>query len=359
MVKAFQRQELRGELQLLPIRLSSLLEMPEDEYRLWVRRLESDPLFRRLASGEGAHRVLRRRPWADARWHIPLEEGGAEAAAPAPRPTGPERVPEQVLALVRRMGREDFERYFLRNDGAIALPDAARACGLTGEEARAVAGFLDGMFLEVEAAGGLPAPPPAAPAWRTVAAVERSGRGFVPAFFSAHYARGLYAIDYDRLAEAKRSGTFSGEDWRRVRELVRQAELINAKQTVLAGLLRLALQVQAEYLRTASPARLMPFTQKQAAERIEASPSAVSRALQGRALRLPWGEERPLAHLFPSRREVAVALVRGLLQREPGLTDAELRDRLRGGWGIKVTVRSVNIYRHLARGQKGQGGKDG
>lgn len=353
MATLVQSQELRLEVRLLPIRLSAMLEMREADYRRWVILLESDPLFRLLAQPPaGLPRVLRRRPWPKTRWSLP----GLESAVPAQEVVAAETpdVPPGVLAAVLAMGREAFERYFLHNEGEHTLEAAAAACRLPMDLARAVAGLVDAAALS---AGPLPATPAgAAGAGPEVVAVFEAGRdGIALAFPSTHYARGRYAIDYDGLEAFKAAGVIAREDWGRVRELLGRLETVNAKQTVLMGLLGLARREQQAYLHSGDPARLTPLPQKEAATRLSAAPSSVSRALAGRAARLPWGEVRPLAALFPSRRTVAIEFVRAALTRRPALADRELRSLLRAQRGIRVTRRSVNDYRRTAAGGRSHG----
>ena len=345
MARFQQRQELRAETRLLTIRLSELLELREKDYRSWVALIERDPLFGLLKHPpQGQSGAIRRQPWPQTHWRPP-EPGqeppmAAEAAAPS----------DEMVALIQRIGQAAFERYFLYNDGETPASEAARACGLTEPEARRLFDFLDGTLAAAAMAGPVPAPAESGSALETVAAFERGPDGLTLAFFSAHYARGLYRIDYDAVERLKRTGVVPKADWRRVRELLGRLESVNAKQTVLTGLLKLALARQARFLESADPADLASFTQKEAAERLGVAPSSVSRALAGRAVRLPWGGERGAAELFPSQRDVGVEFVRAALAREPGLKDRELWDRLRRGPGIRVTVRSVNIYRRQASG---------
>lgn len=352
-----QRQEMGLAQQFLGIRLSELLELPESQYRRLTAKLERDPLYGLLTHPPQGKPALRRRPWPGAIWRPQGLAWEGEIAAAAP-PEAPEAPPPELLALMQRIGREKVEQLFLYNEGPWDAEAVGRACGIRPEQAQALADYLDGALLADADRGLAPSEgvrPRTVPAFATVAAFEPGPDGFSVAYFSAHYARGQYHIDYDGVEALKRSGVIARSDWKALRALLAQLENANAKLTVLGGLLRLAAARQSRYLASGDALHLEALTQKEAAADLAVSPSAVSRALSGRAVRLPWGEERPLAALFPSRRAVAVAFVADALGREPSLSARILGRRLSAERGIRVTRRAVNLYRREALREDARG----
>jgi hypothetical protein len=343
-MKQTQQQSARLDRHLLGIQLSDVLDMPELEYRRWVSSIEADPLFAMLRRPGRGRAVVRRQPWGRFRFAELLSD-------PAdPRPSGSpawEAPSPEVQNAIRRAGQDNFERYFLYNPDNVGLPEAAEKSGLTPDEARRIQEFLDRLDL---AHGGGPAetPAPAASASRVASIGLENGEPLV-FLLTPHYARGRYVIDYDELKRLKDLGALPLDQWGKVQDMVRRMELANRKQTALAGLLQLITREQKKYFLKGQALWLRALSQREAAQRLQTSPSAVCRALQGRSVRTPWGEEQALKFFFPSQKELALYYVQDILSRHPKLTDRALLQRLKHDRGLSVSVRCVNLYRHVAR----------
>ena len=91
----------------------------------------------------------------------------------------------------------------------------------------------------------------------------------------------------------------------------------------------------------------MPMSQRSFAAEIGISNSSVSRITAFKSLVAPWGEELSLRSLFISRKRYIIDIIRDMLQKSEAeaFTDEELKGRLADKYGLKISRRSVNLYR--------------
>lgn len=331
----------------LSARLASVLDLPEPEYRRWLRALESDPLFARLRAWPGGP-VVRREPLAGARfaWRRLPRASGAEAAEERgfPSPGAMPGLDDELAECVRRIGLEAFERCYLKGDDPRQREAAARDAGLDARQAERVARLVDELWIGEDAlaapASGLGAPV------HCVAAIERGADGFYPAYLFPDYLRGRYQVDYAALPGLK--AALGAEDWTRARELLRQLELANRKLGALSRIIDALPRLQPEFFASEDPDALRPLRQNAAAAELRLSPSAVCRALAGRAVRTPRGRELALGGFFPSARRRNARLIARAVAEAPEATDEEIRSRLSRAHGLRVTRRLVNLRRREA-----------
>lgn len=319
------------------IRLSSLLEMSEPDYRKWLSSLETDPLYRKLRAWPGGA-VVRREPRPGSRF-----AWGARSTADAEGVAGLASLPGLDLessSWIRKIGLERFERAFLRSDDPAERLEAARQAGLTPEQAERIARIVDSAELLSQERS--PAPALEAPV-HCVASIEREGRAFAVAYYSPHYLRGRYRVDYPSLSAVK--AALHPREWARARELLRQLELANRKLSALGRILESLPAWQPEFLETGDPRALRTLRQNAAAKELGLGPSAVCRALAGRSVRLPNGREAALSEFFPSQRWRTARLVAELARAEPKRTDDEIRRELESRFGLVVTRRLVSLRR--------------
>ena len=88
---------------------------------------------------------------------------------------------------------------------------------------------------------------------------------------------------------------------------------------------------------------------KELAERIKLAPSSVSRAIRGKSIDTPWGEEIPLKHFFPKPKRFRKELLKQLLETDKGLSsDETIRAKLQEQFGVAISRRSVaNLRKEL------------
>lgn len=106
---------------------------------------------------------------------------------------------------------------------------------------------------------------------------------------------------------------------------------------------------QAIYLESGDLKSLLPFSQKELAEKIGFAPSSVSRAIRGKSIDTPWGGEIPLKDFFPRPKRFRMELLRQLLETEKGLSsDEAIKAKLQEKFGVAISRRSVaNLRKEL------------
>jgi len=179
--------------------------------------------------------------------------------------------------------------------------------------------------------------------------VEKSRDGFVIGYFSPHLARGRYSIDYERFEELKTAGALTQAESKEARQLFKKLELINSRKDTLTQILQNIIDRQALYLKSGDLKALLPFSQKELAKKVGLAPSSVSRAIIGKSIGTPWGEEIPLKYLFPRPKRFKKELLKQLLETEEGLlSDEATRARLWQKFGVAISRRSVaNLRQEL------------
>jgi len=189
-----------------------------------------------------------------------------------------------------------------------------------------------------------------------VASVERGGEGFIIGYLSPSYARGRYSIDYQGFEELRGSGAIGEAEAKEIRQLFKKLELINSRKDTVTQILQNLVEKQVPYFESANVRALLPFSQKELAERIGLAPSSISRAINGKSLEMPWGEEKALRDLFPRPRRFRKEMVRQLLERgEEFPSDEAIKAKLEQEFGVSISRRSVASLRKelkIAAGSK-------
>jgi DNA-directed RNA polymerase specialized sigma54-like protein len=182
-----------------------------------------------------------------------------------------------------------------------------------------------------------------------VASIERGPEGFVIGYFSPSYARGKYSIDYQRFEELKGNGAFTTAEAKEIRQLFKKLELINSRKDTATRILHGIVEKQAPYFESGNSKALLPFSQKELAERIDIVPSSISRAISGKSLETPMGEEKALKDFFPRPRMFRKELVRQLLETgEEFPSDEAIKVKLEQEFGVSISRRSVaNLRKEL------------
>ncbi|MBI4422695.1 MAG: hypothetical protein HY554_03145 [Elusimicrobia bacterium] len=343
-VEGQQRLALLGRL-----RMAEWIQMPEREFAKQVEEIEKDPLFRKLffSSGSG---VIRRQRWPGGRFAGSFYDVNENVVAGGERVKVEEALGERadLLPLIRKMGRESFEKYFLYCEEGTALEEIARRTDLPVESVRRIHDLL--LEIGAQAEFYLPARDPRmAQSYSCLARLSVEGDQPSYEFFQPYWARGLYQIRYDLLEDWKDSGRLEAAERKRLRHLLKRIEIVNLRQNTLFRILESLTGLQSDFLRSRRDDRKRPLSLRMLARRLQLAPSTVSRAVAGRSVRMPWGAEVPIITLMPGRRNVVrEVLSRWLSEPGPRPTDNELSERLRREYGIQVSRRTVNAARHEA-----------
>jgi AraC-like DNA-binding protein len=329
--------------------MADWIEMPEREFGRQVERVEKDELFRKLYFGApGLPSAIRRRRWPGGRLSSSFYEVDESRAASGERVEIADRpdARKDVIALIQKMGRRNFEKYFLRAEEAAPLPEIAKRIGLSDAEILKVHDLL----LEIGAEAkffGAPRASEAAPGKTCIAQLTRQDEKIAFEFIAPYWARGLYEVHRDALESWKSSGALGGEERRRLRHLLKRLETLNLRQSTVFRILESLATIQADFLRTRRDQDMRPVSLRLLARRLNLSPSTVSRALSHRTVRLPWGAEVPMIALVPGQRRVLKQILRRWITQSPQATDAELARRFKVERGIFISRRTVNAVRHV------------
>jgi DNA-directed RNA polymerase specialized sigma54-like protein len=341
--------------QILRMEQANLLEMPEDEFHRLITETERSPLFKRLYQKERLihHRRFPRTDISSSFYEL-KEEVVADTGSVDIESLLLNR--EDVVHLIQKLGLEEFKRYFLFPESGMTLEEIATECDLEVSEVQKINDLINDFSIMSEfyhpshiVSGGI--------RYSKVASVEKDGEGFVISYFSASFARGRYAIDYERFEELKAGGAFAKAEVKEARQLFNKLELINSRKDTLNQILQGLIDRQALYLKSGDLKSLLPFSQKELAKKIGVAPSSVSRTIRDKSIDTPWGEEIPLKHFFPRPKKFKKELLRHLLETDKQLsTDEAIRDKLWEKFGVAISRRSVaNLRKELkipARGRE-------
>ncbi|TPW21598.1 MAG: rpoN [Elusimicrobia bacterium] len=258
---------------------------------------------------------------------------------------------EDLIALIRRIGVEAFERCFLYGTEGRTLEQNCKDLDIPVADGRRI---LD-LVLEVGARSEFfrPAAEPgqAGIRYHCIASIDQDKRDpehLSFRFMSPHWARGRYVVLYDKLEEWKKRRNLSTPERQSLRKLLKHVELINMRQDTLFQILSRVTTEQSAYLRSRDGTRLRPLSLRELARRIGVAPSTVSRAVSNRSVVLPWGTEAPLKGLLTGQRFVLLSILADWVEKgrvKRGVTDEELMSRLAKEAGITVSRRTVNEVR--------------
>jgi len=345
-----QSMQTRQEFKLIVgIEQAAILEMPEEEFSRLAAEVESTPLFKRLRRGHGIVRY-QRYPGTDiSSRFLQLNEGivaGSDTLDIESMLSGR----EDLVRLIQNIGLDNFKRYFLYPDPGSTAEEIAHECGLDTSEVDEINELINEFAIMSEFYDPSSLSAERGIHYCKVASVERRPEGFVIGYLSPSYARGRYSIDYGRFEELSGSGVIDGKDVKEIRQLLKRLELINRRKDTLTRILQSIVDKQEAYFDSGDAMAILPFSQKELAYSIGLLPSSVSRAISGRSLETPWGEEKALKDFFPRPRSFRKELVRRILASgERFSSDEEIRARLQSEHGVSISRRSVASLRQELR----------
>jgi len=343
-----QSLQMRQELsQILRMEQATLLEMPEDEFHKLIAKIEQSPLFKRLHQREKLVRY-QRFPRTDIsssfyqlKEEIVADKGSLDVESLLLNK-------EHIVRQVQKLGLAKFKQFFLFPESGMPLEEIARECDLDVSEVRKINSLIDELSIMSEfyhpsniTSGGIH--------YSKVASVEKDGEGFVISYFSASAARGRYSIDYEKFEELKASGALTEAEDKEARQLFKKLELINSRKETISQILQNIIAKQALYLESGNSRSLLPFSQKELAKKIGIAPSSVSRAIRGKSIDTPWGQETPLKHFFPRPKEFKRELLKQLLETDNEFSsDEAIRTKLWEKFGVAISRRTVaNLRKEL------------
>jgi len=323
---------------------ANLLEMPEDEFNKLVTEIERNPLFQRLFQKE---KLIRRQRFPRTDISSGFYELKEEIIASKGSPDVESLLlnKEHIVGQIQRLGLEKFKQYFLFPESGMTAEEIAGKCDLAVSEVQKINSLIDEFSILSEFYNPSTLSSEVIH-YSKVAKVEKDGKGFIIGYFSASLARGRYSIDYERFEELKAAGAFAKDESKEAGQLFRKLELINSRKDTLTQILQNIIDQQALYLGSGDLKALLPFSQKELAQKTGLVPSSVSRAIRGKSIDTPWGEEIPLKHFFPRPKRFRKKLLKQLLETEEGLlSDEAIKAKLWEKFGVAISRRSVASLR--------------
>jgi len=346
--------------QMPKIRLANLVNMPENEFAKMIKGIEENPLFKKLMYPENyKEKVIgyRRFPHTDMsqKFYELKEEIVKDSSLPEIELLIAEK--KEILNLARKIGEEKFKKYFLYCEDSISLKQIARECNLSISEVKKLMEFVNNISIYNEFYHPSNLSVDSQIHYTKVASINKNSSGkLLINFLSPQYVRGIYKIDYDKLEHLKSSGNFSEEELKQLNELVKNIELINNRKTTLYKVIRQILEKQRAYFNSGDISDLKPYQQKELAKEINIDPSLVCRAINGRSIDTPFGEEKPLKYFFPGEKIKIEILVKNIIQDEKNklkrkiiikpYNDEQIKNILERKYKISIARRTVREYRN-------------
>jgi len=341
-IQQTQSLQARQEFKLIMrLEQAGLLEMPEEEFNRLTTEVESSPLFKKLYRRDKIIRY-QRYPKTDLspRFYQLNEEIAAGTDTLDVESLLSNK--EDVIRLIKKIGLDNFKRYFLYPEPEVSAEEVARECNLELAEVDRINSLINEFSIMSEFYNPSALSSEHGIHYSKVASIERGSEGFIIGYLSASYARGRYSIDYEKFEELRGSGAITGAEVKEIRQLFKRLELINSRKDTVTRILQGIVEKQAPYFESGNGKAVLPFSQKELAERIELVPSSISRAISGKSLETPWGEEKALKDFFPRPRMFRKELVRQLLETgEEFPSDEAIKAKLEQRFGVSISRRSI------------------
>ena len=256
---------------------------------------------------------------------------------------------ERIVHLIQELGAEKFKRYFLYPDSELTIEEIAKQCDLKVPEAQQIFNLVDECSILSDSYHPSSLGSRHTICYSKIASIERHSGDLVIGYLSPSYARGRYSINYERFEELQSKGGFNRTEIREAKQLFKKLELINTRKDIMNQILQSVIEKQAPYLESGDENSILPFSQKQLAQKIGRAPSSISRAIYGKSVETPWGIEISLKHFFPRPKKFKRELVRQLLESEEGLfSDEAIKIRLQQKFDVTISRRSIaNLRKEL------------
>ena len=352
-------QMQQGLRQVIKMQQATLQQMSEDEFHQLIIEIERNPLFLRLYQQEKLIHYQRFPKTSISSTFYQLKE---DIVAD----TGSLNVEslllkkENLVQQIQKLGMERFKQYFLFPDSGMTINEIAIVCDLNVLQVQEINNLIDEFSVMSEFYHPSKFSSDVIHYYK-VASVDREKEGFVISYFSPFFARGRYLINYERFEELNNSGAFSEKAVRETRQLFKKLELINSRKDTLNQILQGVVDKQTLYFQTGDSRSLLPVSQKELAKKIGLAPSSVSRAIRGKSINTPWGEEVSLKNFFPRPKRFRKELLGQLIESDAALSSDEMiRIRLKEKFGVAISRRSVaNLREELkipATGRRTRGG---
>ncbi len=348
---------LKGRL-LYRLNFAAVLNTPESEFAKLIADLEQDPFVQKLFHPKDQSlKIISRKRYPNTRLSSSFYEidegrvidssGTVDVQSLLSRRKG-------LAELILKIGRENFEKYFLYRDEALSPEDISRACGITADQTKEIISLLLDLSIHSEFFHPSTIAPEGALHYTVIARIDLENDRPVISYLSPHLAGGRYMVNRDRLTGLKK--TLTPDEKKKLKDVLSKIDWINLRQDTMQKIVSAWVLRQEGYLRSGAPEAQLPFTQRNLSAQLKLAPSTISRALFGKSVILPWNQEKPLKDLFMNKRSSAIRWVSEILESLPeperkSISDSQLKDLLQQRHKLKASRRSVNLYRRAAQNQ--------
>jgi len=332
------------------LRLSRFLQLDKEKFWDFIKKIESDPLFKRLMYPPGPEQ---RKDKVISYVQFPRTSFSSGLSEFIEKILKTENIPDiesmlisnkKVVKIIKSIGIEKFKKYFLLGSFDGSIKDIAVRCRISESNVKDIITFTDNFFIKSRFFSSLQNS--LYVHYHKVGAVYRYKRELTIGFSDLYMARGRYRINYERLDFLKKNGSLAKNEIKDVNRIISALNLINLRKSLLFESILLILDKQKDFFKTANLSNLIPFTQKEAARELKISPSLLSRVIKYKSIETPWGEEKPLNFFFPSLKTVRVYLLSLIIDKYPKIkSDRQAQAILKNEHGVYVSRRTVAKYR--------------
>lgn len=166
---------------------------------------------------------------------------------------------------------------------------------------------------------------------------------------------GRYIINFERFEEIKKAGEFNQNELKEIKVLFDKLRLVNSRKTTIYRVIQNIIEAQCNFLKSGNIKDLKFLTQTSLAEKIGVEASLISRAINGKAVRIPQGREISLKTFFPTKKELGKELIKQIIEQEKTelqnkvikkpYSDGQIQKKLKEDYSISISRRSVSEWR--------------
>jgi DNA-directed RNA polymerase specialized sigma54-like protein len=354
-IKPTQTLHLRLKQKLIPrIKLAQFLSLPENEFAKLIKEIEDNPLFRKLTYPTD----LKEKIFAYGRF--PKTNLSSNFYELKEELLGERNFPEvesvinrkkEVLKICKKIGIDNFNKYFLYHEGTSSLEEIADECEIELEEVKKIIDLVNEIAIYSEFYEPTSINLQGQIHYTKIAKIEKDEEDFIVKYYSPHLARGRYLINYEKIEKLKREDFFTTEELANLKHLVKNMELVNLRKSILSQIIEKIIARQKRYLENGEPEEIQTYTQSELAREIATNPSVISRALRYRSIEIPTGEEVPLQRFFLKPKKKKMELVEKIIAEEGEisgtrrLSDETIKKILKEKYNLSLSRRTIAVYR--------------
>lgn len=324
----------------ITLRLSFINTLVADNLKFYelIKKIESNQCYK-ILSGEREEKVIRKKRFFYA-WNYNLgDRKFPEKNDVVYAFSDISREKRDIISIIRKLGIKKFERCFLNE--FFPLTEISKMTGIDVKTAEKIRDFVRGFILANENMEFEKLP---VENFNLIAAVEiYRGKPYLE-YILPFYADGLYEIDNKKLSKLKKHGIFKGLE-RELDELIFDIKRVNFRKNILHRILNYLIEYQKDFI--TGKAGMKPLSMRDLSTELGMNVSIISRAVAGKYLKLPDGNNLKLSSFFYSRKDWAIAQISDILEKRKSMKGRDLSLALFKKTGVRISVRTVNHYKKL------------